>query len=138
MEFILSKEIKIQLFKEQWQNLCSKEKTKTILENNKAIAFDILHDGIIIGFAMLRKNNDGTYFLWSYAIDKNFQGRGLGKLALIEILDFLKRKYNVSTVLTTYKLGNNIAKNLYEKIGFIQTDIIDEPDCKEVNMIKML
>jgi hypothetical protein len=36
---------------------------------------------------------------------------------------------------TTYKLGNEPARKLYEKVGFIQMDIVDEEDCQEVNMI---
>lgn len=34
-----------------------------------------------------------------------------------------------------YIQGNNVAKKLYEGAGFIQTDIVDEGETHEVNMI---
>ena len=36
---------------------------------------------------------------------------------------------------TTYIWGNDHARHLYERIGFTETDVVDEPDCHEVNMI---
>lgn len=30
--------------------------------------------------------------------------------------------------------GNNKAKSMYEKVGFIQTDIVNTDDCYEVNL----
>ena len=40
----------------------------------------------------------------------------------------------VALVDNTSKSNNN-AIHLYEKIGFIQTDVVDKEDCHEVNMI---
>ena len=36
---------------------------------------------------------------------------------------------------TTYLFGNLHAKHVYEKIGFIETDFVDEEGIHEVNMI---
>ena len=47
----------------------------------------------------------------------------------------MKDKYNAKELTTTYIYGNDHAKHIYEKVGFIETDIVDEPDCHEVNMI---
>ena len=41
----------------------------------------------------------------------------------------------MSVLTTTYKAGNERAKKLYKKIGFIETDVVEEEDCHEVNMI---
>ncbi len=30
------------------------------------------------------------------------------------------------------------AKHVYEKVGFVETDVVDEPDCHEVNMLLKL
>lgn len=43
--------------------------------------------------------------------------------------------YLLQKMTTTYTWGNSHAKYLYEKVGFKETDIVDEPDCHEVNMI---
>ena len=43
--------------------------------------------------------------------------------------------YNRYEFISLTKTGENEAKRVYEKIGFIETDVVDEPDCHEVNMI---
>ena len=35
---------------------------------------------------------------------------------------------------TTYIWGNEQAKHVYEKVGFVETSVVDEPNCHEVNM----
>lgn len=46
----------------------------------------------------------------------------------------LKKEYGVKKMTTTYLWGNEHAKHVYEKVGFVETDVVDEPDCHEVNM----
>ena len=58
-----------------------------------------------------------------------------GTNALKEFISFMKEKYKAKILTTTYVYGNDIAKHVYEKVGFVETDVIDEPDCHEVNMI---
>ena len=36
---------------------------------------------------------------------------------------------------TTYLFGNVHAKHVYEKVGFVETDVVDEDDIYEVNRI---
>ena len=36
---------------------------------------------------------------------------------------------------TTYIFGNTIAARVYEKVGFVTTDIVDEDEIHEVNML---
>lgn len=36
---------------------------------------------------------------------------------------------------TTYIWGNEHAKHVYEKVGFVETDVVDEDGIHEVNMI---
>jgi predicted GNAT family N-acyltransferase len=47
----------------------------------------------------------------------------------------LKIKYRANNVTTTYTYGNNHAKHIYESIGFIETDTVEEDGIHEVNMI---
>ena len=83
---------------------------------------------------MFEKYTKRTYFLWDYAIDVNYQNKGYGTKALIELGNLLKTEYGVKRMTTTYIWGNEHAKHVYEKVGFIETDVVDEPDCHEVNM----
>lgn len=134
MKFVVSKEMKIELTKDQQKQLSSKEKINKAIKSNKVIAFDIYDDNNLVGFAMLRKYKTG-YFLWDYAIDYRYQNKGYGYKALIEMAKILKEKYKVNEMSTTYKWGNEHAKHVYEKVGFVETSIVDEDDVHEVNMI---
>ena len=84
---------------------------------------------------MVRKFDEGAYFLWDYAIDYKYQNQNYGTIALAEFICFMNETYNLMKMTTTYIFGNTHAKHFYEKIGFVETDIVDEGDCHEVNMI---
>ena len=129
-----SKEIKIELAKEQEDNLQTPENIKICCGYDVVIAFDIILDEEVIGFAMFEKVTKRTYFLWDYAIDIKYQNKGYGTEALKELGTLLKKEFGVKKMTTTYIWGNEHAKHVYEKVGFIETDVVDEPDCHEVNM----
>ena len=135
MKFIPSKEMKIDLFKEQEELLCSKENIKKIALIDKVLTFDIYHDDTLIGFAQMHEFEPKCFFLWNFAIDYHFQNQGLGLKALNELLTFMKETLNIKEMTTTYEYGNDIAKHVYEKAGFIETDVVNENDVHEVNMI---
>lgn len=135
MKFIPSKEMKIDLFKEQEELLCSKENIKKIALIDKVLTFDIYHDNTLIGFAQMHEFEPKCFFLWNYAIDYHFQNKGLGYLALNELLKFMKENYNIKEMTTTYEYGNDHAKYIYEKAGFKETDVVCEDGVHEVNMI---
>lgn len=135
MLFLKSDSFKITVSPEQEKQLSSKEKITANIKDQHVFAFDIYNDESLIGFAMLRKFDTGSYFLWNFAIDIRFQNQHYGAKALQELLTMMRVTYGMHTMTTTYKYGNEHAKRLYENAGFIQTDIVDEDDCHEVNMI---
>ena len=134
MEFIQSSSIKIELYEEQKKQISSYNKIMTSLSKSNVYGFDIFLQEQLIGFAMIDIFAPKKCFLWNYAIDKHFQNMGYGKQALKEFILFLKYNYDMEVVTTTYIEGNNIAKKMYEDIGFIVTSIVNEEDCHEVNM----
>jgi len=117
------------------------EKINKIIHNKNIYAFDIYKDKLLIGFALFRKHEDelrdnrSTYFLWDYAIDLKYQNRGFGTEALKELLVFMKEKYDAGCFTTTYIWGNEQAKRVYEKGGFIESDAVDEDGIHKVNML---
>lgn len=135
IKFIKTNEMKIKVLKEQERNLSSKEKIIKHINDNNIVAFDIYNNKEIIGFAMLKEFNDKSYFLWNYAIDYKYQNKGLGTKSLKELINFMIKEYKMKIMTTTYTYGNNHAKHIYEKAGFIETDIVCENNCHEVNMI---
>lgn len=130
--------MKIRIKDDQIHQISSPEDIKTGCEKADVLAFDIYNKTEIIGFVMLRKYSDGGWILWNYALDKNFQGKKLGCEALVTLLKVKKEDYKTTEITTTYNWGNEIAKALYAKVGFIETNIVDEPNCHEVNMILKL
>jgi len=127
--------IKIEIADEQKQFIAPKENINKAILLENVIAFDIFKEDVLIGFVMLRKYAEGEYFLWDYAIDYHHQNKGYGTKALMELLTFLKAKFHIHTITTTYIYGNEHAKYIYEKVGFIETDIVNEDGVHEVNMI---
>jgi diamine N-acetyltransferase len=138
MRFEPSRDMKITLLPEQKDQLCARETIREIFakdDKGECMAFDIYDAEAMVGFAMFCQYPEGTFFLWNYAIDAAYQHRGLGKQALRELLDYMVARCAVKEFTTTYVWGNDIARRLYETVGFVETDVVEEDDYKEVNMI---
>ncbi|MBQ6559728.1 MAG: GNAT family N-acetyltransferase [Erysipelotrichaceae bacterium] len=138
MKFEPSKEMKIILLPEQEEQLCTKETIKEVFakdDKGECMAFDIYGNEEMVGFAMFCEYPKGSFFLWNYGIDVKYQNQGIGTRALEELLAYMISNYDVKEFTTTYLWGNEHAKRLYEKVGFVETDVIDEEDCHEVNML---
>ena len=138
MRFEPSREMKVNVLPEQEDQLCTKDAIREIFAKDEAgecLAFDIFEGDIMVGFAMFCEYPAGTFFLWNYAIDAAWQNCGIGKKALRELMAYMIARYPVRQFTTTYVWGNEHAKRLYESVGFVETDVVEEADCKEVNMI---
>lgn len=53
---------------------------------------------------------------------------------LLELLTMLKQEHHAEVITTTYTFGNDHAKYVYEKVGFRETDVVEENGIHEVNM----
>ncbi|MBR4422576.1 MAG: GNAT family N-acetyltransferase [Erysipelotrichaceae bacterium] len=136
MTFVRSDEMKVTLKPEQEEMLSTKENIKIIIRKNPdtVMAFDIYEGNELIGFVLVHRFEERKYFLWEYAIDIRYQNQHKGTEALIEFIDYMKTNHDAKEITTTYIYGNDQAKHVYEKVGFVETDVVDEPDCHEVNM----
>ena len=137
MTFVRSEEMKISLYPDQEGMLSTKEDIKTIIRDNPdtVMAFDIFDGEDLIGFVLVHRFEKQKYFLWEYAIDMHHQNRHKGTKALSEFIQYMKTRHEAKEITTTYIYGNDHAKHIYEKVGFVETDVVDEPDCHEVNMV---
>ena len=136
--FKRSKGMKISLDKNQRNQLSSEDDINMACKLDGVVAYDIYYNNNLVGFALLRNYGLSKWFLWNYAIDKNYQGKGLGEEALKKLIKLMEKEYGMTEISTTYIFGNDIAKNLYSKLGFIETDVVDEENCHEVNMLLKL
>lgn len=55
-------------------------------------------------------------------IDEQYQGRGYGKAATQLVLDAMKQDGKYGKVALCYVEGNDVAKRMYEKFGFVETE----------------
>jgi diamine N-acetyltransferase len=86
----------------------------------------IYYDNEIVGFAMYGFSNLlKVYFVIRLMIDFKHQGKGLGKLAMLKIVEDM-RKYDCKDIYTSIVPHNSKAKKLYEDIGFVNTGRVIE------------
>ena len=90
-----------------------------------------------VGFVMLWIDKEKPkYWVWRYMIDKNQQGKGYGKAALIQVIDFLKTMPNIEEICLSYVPKENGADAFYTKLGFIDTGEEKEGEILMKYMIK--
>ena len=88
-----------------------------------AFPFAVYEDNTIVGFIMLGYYEArNQYTLWKFLIDKKYQNKGYGKEATRMVLDAMKADGKYNKVVLCYLEGNEAAKKLYEKFGFVETD----------------
>lgn len=112
---------------EQEKNIASNEKSlqDALLYGEIARPFVIYADDIPIGFTMLAFDEmygDPTdrYWLWRFMIDRRFQGKGYGRLALEQIIAYF-RENGADHIKLSTKPENRNAISLYRKFGFQET-----------------
>ena len=113
-----------------------------IVENGHVFTFGIYNDDVPVGFLMIGfdVNSDdadapkiakGNYNIWRLMIDKKFQGKGFGKKAMDLALEFVNT-FPCGTAKycwLSYESDNDVARQLYKSVGFVETD---ENDGEEI------
>lgn len=82
----------------------------------------IYNDQTLIGFAMyacFQEPSAGSQvWLDRLLIDKNHQGKGYGKAAVVALIDRLSKEYNCRRIYLSVYANNQAAIHLYKEIGF--------------------
>ncbi|BFH68359.1 MAG: GNAT family N-acetyltransferase [Paenibacillus dendritiformis] len=84
--------------------------------------FLICEEEAAIGFFYMSytPNSADNYWIGGFQIDKSYQGKGYGKLALRAIIDFIRETHPLCRLISlTVELENKPAQRLYERIGFV-------------------
>ena len=134
MKFIPTTKFQLTLSEADRKQLSSSERIEQALTDPDSLSYDIWDGDARVGFAMLCAFEGNGFFLWNFAIDSAYQNQHYGQRALRELLALLKQEHHAKVVTTTYTFGNNHAKYVYEKVGFWETDVVDENGIHEVNM----
>ena len=135
MKIIRTTQFQITLSDADRKQLSSKARIKQALTDPNILSYDIWDGDARIGFAMLRPFNENGFFLWNFAIDSAYQNQHYGQRALMGLLTMLKQEHHAKVITTTYTFGNDHAKYVYEKVGFRETDVVEENGIHEVNMV---
>ncbi len=89
---------------------------------HKAWFRGIYFNDVPVGFVMLSiDEKKKEYWVWRYMIDQNHQGKGYGKTALLQVIDFMKTLPDIKEILLSYVPKENGADAFYTKVGFVDT-----------------
>ena len=96
---------------------------------SRSKAYVIYNDTLPVGMALYYDCAElNAYDLSQLFIDERYQGNGFGIEATKQILDKMKSDSKYDKVMLCYIDGNEVAKNMYEKLGFTLTGNRDEDE----------
>ena len=96
---------------------------------SRSKAYVIYNDTLPVGMALYYDCEElNAYDLSQLFIDERYQGNGFGIEATKQILDKMKSDSKYDKVMLCYIDGNEVAKNMYEKLGFKLTGDRDEDE----------
>ncbi len=94
----------------------------------------IEEDGKLVGAIRIRNYGHGVGFA-AFFIDRKHQRRGLGRRALLHLIDFVKHHYHqAKEIETAVHPDNTIACKLYENIGLAYTDVVSKDGVMDMEM----
>lgn len=125
----------VELNAENWYECCklelSEEQAEFIEPNAVSIAqskfeptlkpYAIFFEEKVVGFLMfnsVKEELDG-YWLYRIMVDKNFQGKGVGKAATNLMIEEIIKLPNANKIVVGYHPENKGAHNLYSSLGFV-------------------
>ena len=99
----------------------------------------IFYDDRPVGFVMLDLiEEENKCFLWRFMIDREYQGKGFGKIALTQVIDFVRLLNLYTYIATSYVPAENSAGGFYKNFGFIESEEITKEfgieDSDEIGM----
>lgn len=82
----------------------------------------IYNEDLMIGFTMYGYCNEYDFYeICRFMIDHKYQGKGFGRISLIKIIEEMKKNEDCKDIYISFDPNNNIARSLYESLGFKDT-----------------
>ena len=117
--------------------LAVSDEQKQYVANSTTIlarAYIIYNDETPIGMGLYHDEPEfGAYIFSELFIDARYQGKGYGKEATRMVLDAMIADGKYNKVVLCCLEGNEAAKRLYEKFGFVETDRDEDEIIMELN-----
>ena len=84
----------------------------------------------LVGFVMLHDSAAGPgYMLWRLMIDARFQGRGLGRQVVHQVIDHVRTRPGATELKVSAHRGEGAPGPFYETLGFVATgEVIDDEE----------
>jgi diamine N-acetyltransferase len=86
--------------------------------------FGIYDGNTPVGFVMYGYNFEHTKqqaFIIRLMVDESHQGKGYGRFAMEKLLEIFRGDERIHTVGISYEPENELARQLYARLGFIET-----------------
>ena len=101
--------------------------------SNSAWFKGIFNNNVPIGFVMLDLfTKEKKCFLWRFMIDEKYQGKGYGKIALTQVIDYVKSLKVFDEIKASYVPAESGAEGFYKSFGFMEAEgIIKEFDLED-------
>jgi len=82
----------------------------------------IYNEDLMIGFTMYGYCNEYDFYeICRFMIDHKYQGKGFGRFSLRKIIEEMKKNEDCKDIHISFDPKNNIARSLYESLGFKDT-----------------
>ncbi|MFF4772908.1 GNAT family N-acetyltransferase [Microtetraspora fusca] len=96
----------------------------------------VTHDERAVGFAMYGPDpDDGQMWLYRLMIDKDHQGKGLGRAALQQVIAHVRDEFDAPVLRLGVRTDNVAAKALYTSAGFVPTgQVFGDEDILELRL----
>lgn len=80
----------------------------------------IYDDDTLVGFVMYNDQplRDGSYRISRVLIDQQYQGRGYGRQAVLQVIERMRHLSQCKEILIEYSPENTVAAHLYTDLGF--------------------
>lgn len=89
----------------------------------------IYNEDLMIGFTMYGYCYEYDFYeICRLMIDHKYQGKGYGRIALGKIIKEMKKSEDCKEIVISFDPKNNIARSLYESLGFKDTGKILEEE----------
>ena len=88
----------------------------------------IYDEGKAVGFALYVRDDEDSRVQWikRFMIDKNHQRHGLGRAALVKLINLIRELEDCRAINLTVVPENTAAQNFYQGLGFIDTEQMHE------------
>ncbi len=106
----------------------------TAIQPTDAMPFVISYKERYVGAIRLRYYGHGVGFS-TFFIDRKHQGRGLGRLALEYLVEYVREHFPSAEEIETCVIPDNtMARQLYEKLGYEYTGVVNADTTMDMEM----